>query len=151
VGAALLAGHAGAALAAGWSTYVVDDSMTHVQPGGGSLRWRNPKPPRNGADELSAAVNVDVVLNVTPWVGKLARIYMVMPHLPQSTLRVEWVTKGLLLPGQLSGGQRQLVFQGVIPSPRMEEAMRVTALSDPHDPSTPRRVNFTFEIEVQNR
>jgi hypothetical protein len=76
---------------------------------------------------------------------------MVMPAVPQSTLKIEWVSKGLLLPGQLSGGQRQLVFQGVIPAPRIEELLRVTALADARDPVTPQRVNFTFEIEVQNR
>ena len=149
--AAVLGCLAPAATAASWQTFVVDDSMTQVLSGGTRLNWRTPTPSRHAADQLTASVSVDVVLNLTPWVGKLARIYMVMPPLPQSTLTVQWTTRGLLMPGQLSGGQRQLVFQGVVPGARLEDLMRVTALANAGDPTTPPRVNFTFEIEVQGR
>ncbi len=139
------------ALAAGWATFPVDDSMSQPQAAPAQLRWRDPLPSRRTANMLDATMDVRIVLNVSPWVGKPARIYMLMPPLPQSSLTVQWATAGILLPGRLTGGQRQLVFQGVIPGPRLEDTMRVTSSVDARDPVTPKRVNFTFEIEVPNR
>ena len=137
--------------AAGWLTFAVDDSMSQVQAGAAPLRWRNALPTRNGSNLLDATLDVRIVLNLAPWVGKPARIYMVMPPQPHSSLAVQWVTAGTLLPGRLAGGQRQLVFQGVVPGARLEDTMRVTAVTDGHDATTPSRVNFTFEIEVPSR
>ena len=108
-------------------------------------------PSKQSANLLDATTEVRIVLNVSPWIGKPARIYMVMPQLPQSTLTVQWTTAGALLPGRLSGGQRQLVFQGVIAGARLEETMRIVASTDARDAVTPARVNFTFEIEVPSR
>ena len=138
-------------IAAGWTTYVVDDSMSQTLAPAAQLRWRSALPSRNGADLLEATMQVRVVLNVSPWVGKTARIYMVMPPLAQSSLAVQWASSGLLLPGRLVGGQRRLVFQGVVPGARIEDTMRVTALADARDTATPQRVNFSFEIEVPSR
>jgi hypothetical protein len=137
--------------AAGWATFAVDDSMSQVQAGATPMRWRHALPSRNEANVLDATLDVRIVLNLSPWVGKPARIYMVMPPLPQSSLSVQWTTAGALLPGRLSGGQRQLVFQGIVPGPRLEDTMRVTASADARDAATPPRVNFTFEIEVPSK
>jgi len=134
--------------AAGWATYQIDDSMSQTQAPSAALRWRNPLPSRNTLDQLEATMQVRVVLNLSPWVGKPARVYMVMPILSQSSLAVQWTTAGLLSPGRLSGGQRQLVFQGVVPGARIEDTLLVTVLADARDAATPARVNFTFEIEV---
>jgi hypothetical protein len=138
-------------VAAGWATYIVDDSMSQTLAPAAQLRWRNSLPAKDVADLLEATMQVRVVLNVSPWVGKTARIYMIMPPLNQSSLSVQWATAGLLLPGRLSGGQRQLVFQGVIPGARIEDTLRVTALADARDASMPQRVSFSFEIEVPSR
>ena len=137
--------------AAGWATFQVDDSMSQVQAGAATLRWRHALPLRNEANLLDATLDVRIVLNLSPWVGKPARIFMVMPQLPQSSLSVQWTTTGTLLPGRLVGGQRQLVFQGVVSGPRLEDTMRVTASADARDAATPPRVNFTFEIEVPGK
>lgn len=138
-------------LAAGWATFAVDDSMSHTQASAAQLRWRDSLPSRNAVDMLDATMDVRIVLNVTPWVGQPARIYMVMPALVQSSLTVHWTTSGLLSPGRLTSGQRQLVFQGVVPGARIEDTMRVVAVADARDAATPQRVNFTFEIEVPGR
>jgi hypothetical protein len=138
-------------LAAGWATYAVDDSMSQVQAGAAALRWRHALPSSSESSLLDATLDVRVVLNLGPWVGKTARIYMLMPPVPQSSLTVQWTTRGVLLPGRLSGGQRQLVFQGVVPGARLEDSMRVLASVDARDPATPQRVNFSFEIEVPAR
>lgn len=134
--------------AAGWATFQVDDSLSQVQEPSAQLRWRTIIPNRATANILDAAVNVRIVLNTSPWIGKPARIYMLMPTQPQSSLNVQWTTSGLLLPGQLFGGQRRLVFQGVIPGPRVEDWMHVAITTDARDQVTAPRTNFTFEIEV---
>ena len=138
-------------LAAGWATFAVDDSMSYAQASAAQLRWRDALPSRNAADLLDATMDVRIVLNVTPWVGQPARIFMVMPTLVQSSLTVHWTTAGLLSPGRLASGQRQLVFQGVVPGARIEDTLRVFAVADARDAATPQRVNFTFEIEVPSR
>lgn len=140
-----------ASVAQGWSTFAVDDSTSQTQARTAQLRWRHALPSRDDGNLLEAAMDVRIVLNVTPWVGKPARVYMVMPALLQSNLAIQWTSSGLLLPGRLASGQRQLVFQGVVPGPRIEDTMRVTVLADARDPVTPQRVNFTFEIEVPGR
>lgn len=137
--------------AAGWSTFAVDDSMSQVQGPAAQLRWRETWPSKETVHLLDAVVDVRIVLNVSPWVGQPARVYMVMAPLPQSSLTVQWATGGTLLPGRLSGGRRQLVFQGVIPGARLEDTLRVVTSADARDPVTPSRVNFTFEIEAPGR
>lgn len=125
--------------------------MSQTQSSAAQLRWRDSLPSRNAVDLLDATMDVRIVLNVGPWVGQPARIYMVMPPLVQSSLTVQWTTSGLLSPGRLRSGQRQLVFQGVVPGARIEDTMRVVAVADARDAVTPQRVNFTFEIEVPGR
>ncbi len=139
-----------ATAAAGWATYAVDDSQSQVQAPAAQLRWRQPLPSRSSPDLLEASLAVRIVLNVSPWVGKPARIYMVMPPLWQSSLALHWTSGGVLQPGRLASGQRHLVFQGVVPGARIEDTLRVTAIADARDRATPQRVNFTFEIEVPN-
>lgn len=139
------------ASAAVWATYAVDDSMSQVQAGPAQFRWRQALPTRDAADLLDATTQVRIVLNVAAWVGNPARIYMVMPSLAQSNLSVQWATAGTLLPGRLSSGQRQLVYQGVIAGARIEDLLRVTASTDAGDAATPSRVRFTFEIETPLR
>ena len=134
--------------AAGWATYAVDDSMSQVQAPSAALRWRDLLPTRDASNLMDARMDVRIVLNLAPWVGKQSRIYMVLPVLPQSNVEVQWTTTGLLIPGRLSSGQRQLVFQGPVPGPRIEDLMRVAVIADARDPVTPQRLNFTFEIEV---
>jgi hypothetical protein len=136
--------------AAGWATYAVDDSMSQVQAPSAPLRWRNLLPSRDASNLMDARMDVRIVLNVAPWVGKPSRIYMVLPTLPQSHVEVQWTTSGVLSPGRLSGGQRYLVFQGVVPGPRIDDTMQVAVIADARDPVTPQRLNFTFEIEVPN-
>lgn len=137
--------------AAGWATFPVDDSMSQTQAGAAQLRWRDALPSRGEPDLLEATMNVRIVLNVSPWIGKPARIYMLMAPLPLSSLAVQWTTSGVLLPGRLSGGQRQLVYQGIVAGARIEDLLRVGVATDARDPATPRRVVFTFEIEVPSR
>ena len=122
--------------------------MSQAQAGPAPLRWRHALPSRNTSSQLDASLDVRIVLDLKAWVGKPARIYMVMPPLPQSSLTVQWVTQGTLLAGRLSGGQRQLVFQGAVPGARLEDTLHVTASADARDPVTPSQVNFRFEIEV---
>lgn len=140
----------GACGAAGWATFPLDDSLSQVQAPTAQLRWRQMLPSRDDSYLLDATMDVRIVLNTSPWVGQPARIYMRMPVLPQSSLTVQWTSGGTLQPGRLAGGQRQLVFQGVVPSARLEDTLRVMVTSDARDTGTPERVSFSFEIEVPN-
>lgn len=142
---------AASSFAATWATYPVDDSLSQVQASAAQFRWREKLPSRDAGNVLDATMEVRIVLNVAAWVGNPARIYMVMPPVAPSNLTVQWATAGTLLPGRLTGGQRQLVYQGVIPSPRIEDTLRVLASTDASDPTTPQRVRFTFEIETPSR
>ena len=138
----------GRAAAANWRTYPVDDSLSHTEPPSGTLRWRAPMPTPGAAPMLDALLNVRIVLNLSRWVGKSARIYMIMPPLPQSSLSVEWVGSGTLQGGRLSSGQRQLVYQGVVARPRLEDTLKLRASVDARDTAPLPPVNFRFEIEV---
>lgn len=138
-------------IGAAWATYAVDDSMSQVQAGAAQFRWRQALPSRDAPNLLDATTEVRVVLNVGAWLGSPARIYMLMPGVAPSSLTVQWATAGTLLPGSLTGGQRQLVYQGVIAGARIEDTMRVTASTDAGDAATPQRVKFTFEIETPVR
>jgi hypothetical protein len=137
-----------AAAAAGWSTFAIDDSMTRVTGPAAQLQWRDAMPSTRSAPLLDATLDVHVVLNVGGWIGRPARIYMQMPAQPQTGMRVHWTTRGQLLPGQLSAGGRQLVYQGVIGAARLEDDLRVTATVDARDPAPPVQTRFGFEIEV---
>lgn len=138
----------GAALAVSWAVYPVDDSQSRTEPPSAPLRWRAPLPTRGAPALLDALVTVRIVLNLAPWLGKSARIYMVMPPLPQSSLNVEWTGSGTLQGGRLASGQRQLVYQGVVAGPRLEDTLKLRATVDARDLQPLPPVNFRFEIEV---
>jgi hypothetical protein len=131
---------------AGWRTFPIDDSLT--QAPAVQLRWRDALPSTDSASLLAAVAEVRIVLNVGQWLGKSARIYMLMPPQPLSSMAAQWVTSGTLLPGRLSGGQRQLVFQGPISSSQLRDTMRITLSADARDAMNPSHLNLGFEIEV---
>lgn len=134
---------------AGWSSYPVDDSMSRTVPANVELRWRDAVPGRDTQHLLGAVFALQARLDVAAWVGRTARVYMAMPVTPQSTLSIQWAGSGTLSSGRLSGGQRHLVYQGVIPGPVLEDLLRVEVLADSRDAVQPRTVQFNFIIEVQ--
>lgn len=147
---ALMVGAAAPAQAATWRTFAVDDSQSQVLSAPVPFRWRHLGPGRPGEPLLEAVTDVRIVLQTGAWVGLPARIYMVMPPpTTASTLAVQWSTRGVLLPGRLVGGQRQLVFQGAVPAALMQDALHVTVSAWQGDAAAPQRLNFSFEIEVQ--
>lgn len=138
-----------AAQAAGWATYALDDSASRIEGPAPALRWRTPLPNRSAANlVLDATTSVHIVLNLAPFVGKSARIYMTMPWTALSSLAVDWVGAGTLQNGRLTGGQRQLVWQGVVGAVRLEDTLRVHASVDARESAAPAPVAFRFEIEV---
>ena len=147
---ALISGSAGQVHAATWRTFAVDDSQSQAVSAAVPFRWRSMGPSRTGDAPLEAVTEVRIVLQTSAWAGLPARIYMVMAPQPMApSLSVQWSTRGVLLPGRLSGGQRQLVFQGAVPAASLQDALHVTALAWPGDAGSPQRLNFSFEIEVQ--
>lgn len=65
--------------------------MSQAQGGPAPLRWRPSLPSKNTSSQLDAALDVRIVLDLKAWVGKPARIYMVMPPLAPSGLTIQWV------------------------------------------------------------
>jgi len=71
---------------------------------------------------------VDYRLNTARYAGRSARIYFVVPALinglrSASGLRVEWRGGSIFTPGSARGGDRQLVWSGVVPGPWMTESL----------------------------
>lgn len=131
----------------GWTSFLVDDSLTRVVSVS-PLRWREPQPGRAAPEELDSIAEVHAVLNVERWVGQQARIYMVMPFTAAPSVVVRWQSRGTLRPGRLQPGQRQLVFQGVVPRALLEDTLYVVATTQGRDAAAAQRISFTFEIEV---
>ena len=92
------------------AVFTVDDSASSVL-GDGKWRWRSLQFGSPDSMTVDSRFSVHAVLNTQPWVGKPARIYMLLA--PQPTrLSLQWTTRGTLLAGRIEPGQRVLVFDG---------------------------------------
>lgn len=128
---------------AGAATFAVDDSASRVEvlsPMRGASTIGRP--------EVDNHVRVDAMLDVRPWVGRSGRIYLVLPPQPLSSLRMQWRTHGRLRPGQLTGGQRALVYEGPIDAPLLQDRMDFTVQVDGRELVSAQRLNLRFEIEL---
>ena len=75
--------------------------------------------------------NVDYRLATAPYVGRQARIYYVVPAtIPglrtPTGVKVEWRTRGLFTAGAARGGERRLVWSGVVREAFMTESLELT-------------------------
>ncbi len=137
-----------AALPAGAATYRVDDSATLPVESTALLRWRQAAPSRARDDTLEGATAVAVRLNLAPWLEQTARLYLVLPAQGTAAVRVSWLTQGRLLPGEISPGERVLVYQGPIASPVLEETLTLRIEADGSRLPGTERLRFHFEIDT---
>lgn len=135
-------------VAAPAQTYPVDDSASRVIGGPVRMRWDEPQARR--WETVSGALAVNVRLNVSPWQGRVARIYMTLPAQPSGRIDAEWTTQGLLLPGAMRDGERRLVYAGVIPGPLLEDTQHLQLRADGDRLTRPEHLQFSFEIEVES-
>lgn len=129
-------------------TYRVDDSASQVL--GGTLRLK-PQPPSgrsqldsNVAGEIAVAVRLDV----SPWKGRQARIYLTVPTRPGAAITTRWSTQGRLLPGVLRSGERTLVYTGPIQTDMIEDTLRLAIQADGRKLRRDEQLAFAFEIDL---
>ncbi|MCC2676893.1 MAG: hypothetical protein K0R58_3840, partial [Ramlibacter sp.] len=100
---------------------------------------------------------VEYRLATAPYVGKRARIYFVVPApvanlRSPAGLRMSWRGNGLFADGSARGGERRLVWSGMVRQPVMREALDLTMevkLSEMlPSPRGGISVESYFEIEV---
>ncbi|MGB2816304.1 MAG: hypothetical protein WBC37_03700 [Burkholderiaceae bacterium] len=132
----------------GAATFRVDDSGSVPLESSTLMRWRQVAPSRQTDNTMEGLVNVQVRLNLEPWLGRQARLFLVLPEQPLGPMRAAWTTQGRLLPGQLVAGRRALVYSGVITMPRLEEVLLLKLETDGTQLGNSHRVNFHFEIDV---
>lgn len=125
----------------------VDDSRSQVL--GGTLRLK-PEDTRSRnamATQVSGETHVAAVLDVSPWKGRHARIYLVVPGHEGARLVVSWSTHGRLLPGSVRSGERTLVYAGMIATDTLEDTLRLAIQADGRKLRRDEQLAFAFEIE----
>ena len=120
----------------------LSDSLSPQQQIHIEFDWKHP----NAGDELDAkefnaviayARNVDTRLDTSDFVDTQARIFLELPiqvrglNNPQR-LAVSWTTNGLFQNGEVTPGNRRLIFEGKITQPVMRDIF-----------------NFTFEVDAR--
>ena len=111
------------------------------------MRWRTIAPTR-GDNTVEGSVTVNVRLNLAPWQQKYGRLFLVLPEQPVTPVKVSWTTQGRLQPGQLTSGQRALVYAGPITSAALEETLVLRLEANGARLGSAQRLQFHFEIDV---
>ena len=98
--------------------------------------------------------NLEFRLDTSAYVGKRARIYLVIPEFVQglqapSGMRVEWTARGSFTAGAALPGQRVLVYDGMIQRPALQESLDLSVFLDARHIERALRFDPTFEIDVQ--
>lgn len=129
-------------------TFHVDDSRSQVL--GPTLQLKPAPPPARGAAAwtLSGIVSVIVRLDVSPWKGRQARIYMTLPQQPDALITATWTTRGRLQAGTLRSGERTLVYAGPIMADSLEDTLRLQIQADGRRLQRDAQLDFSFEIDL---
>jgi hypothetical protein len=130
------------------ATHRVDDSGTLPIESTALLGWRQTAPSRTRDDTLEGATAVAVRLNLAPWLDRDASLYLVFPQQDSAATRVRWTAQGRLLPGEISPGERVLVYRGRITSPVLEETLTLRIEADGNRLARVQHLNFHFEIDT---
>lgn len=130
------------------ATYRIDDSSSIPRESTTLLRWRQAAPARDADDTLEGTVGVAVRLNFEPWLNRSGRVFLVFPEQGTPSVRVSWRTQGRLLPGEISPGQRVLVYEGPITVPFLDETLALKIQADGRQLPEMRSLAFHFEIDT---
>ncbi len=126
---------------------IVDDSATVVLDGAPVMNWRTITP-KSRDNAIVGRTRVNVRLATTPWIGKTAKVYMLLPAESASSIKIKWRSQGHLLEGQLTPGGRTLVYAGPIRDARLEDVFDINIEADGAALSSVQRLRFYFEIDV---
>ena len=130
------------------ATYRVDEAGTFPAESSAPMRWRQIAPSRGGDNAIEGSTTVNVRLNLAPWLNRNGRLFLVLPQQPVVQVRASWTTQGRLMPGQLTSGERQLVYSGPITTPLLEDTLSLKLETDGTRLSSALRLQFHFEIDV---
>jgi hypothetical protein len=97
---------------------------------------------------MEGSAQVQVRLNLAPWVGRTGRIFMVLPEQPIGPVRASWPAHGRFSAGSLISGQRALIYSGPITSPIMEGLLVLKLEVDGTRLQSVQRLSFNFEIDL---
>jgi hypothetical protein len=109
------------------------------------------------AERISAMVahipNLEVRLNTSRFVGRQARVYLVVPNFvpglrAPTGMRVEWRTRGTLIAGSALPGTRALVYDGAVARPVLSDFLDVSLFLDARFVDSGLRFEPYFEIEL---
>lgn len=136
----------------------LDDSLSPQQQINIELDWKH----HSAGDELDArgfnavvahARNVDTRLDTADFVDTKARIFLELPiqvrglNNPQR-LTVSWTTNGLFQDGEVTPGNRRLIFEGNITTPVMRDIFNFTFEVDARFLTQTLRLEPIYEIEI---
>ena len=130
------------------ATYQVEEIGTFPQESTAPMRWRQIAPSRGGDNAIEGSTTVHVRLNLAPWQNRNGRLFLVLPQQPLVEIHASWTTQGRLLPGRLKSGERQLVYNGPITSPVLEDTLVLILETDGTRLSSALRLQFHFEVDV---
>ncbi|NOR40959.1 MAG: hypothetical protein GQ537_07100 [Gammaproteobacteria bacterium] len=137
----------------------LNDSLSPRQQINLQLDWKTSSidPDKLDQHEIHRVIahtsNVDTRLDTSKYLGKEVRIYLALPILvrglsnPQG-MNFSWTTNGLFLDGQLTPGNRQLIFEGHVTSPVMIDNFHFTFELDARDLTQTLRLEPVYEIET---
>ena len=130
------------------ATVRVDDSGSVVSQGVVPMRWKQLVPGRGADHTVEASLRVALRLNLSRWVNQPVRVYMALAPASGEPIYASWRTQGRLLPGSLRSGTRVLVFDGVTPSPSLEETLDLSLKTDGRALVYPQSLQFYFEVDT---
>lgn len=133
---------------AGAATFRVDDSQTQVLESTLAMRWQQFSPVASN-HTIEGSTRVHVRLNLSPWQGKLVKIYMVLPAQSIGTVQVSWRGQGKLLGGNLVSGQRSLVYAGPVQGAVLDDVLSLNLRADGRMVGSQHRLEFHYEIDVE--
>jgi hypothetical protein len=135
----------------------LDDSLSPRQDIDILIDWRHRDNLENLDEEqlnaLSSTVNnVEVRLNTAQYLGRQARIYLVLPVVIRGlddpgALRLSWSTRGVFADGTVTPGMRALLYDGNITSQVMIDVLDFTIDIDGRAFNEP--INFEPEYEIE--
>jgi hypothetical protein len=130
------------------STFRVDDSGTVLSPPAPPMRWRQLVPGRAGDHTIEGQLSVMLRLNLSPWLHRPARLYLLLAPTESAHLVATWRTQGRLLPGAVRGGGRTLVFDGLVREALLQETLLLSLSADGRAIDRALSLQFSVEIEV---
>src|SRR4029077_4551159 len=75
-------------------TTVIDDSGTLPYNAAVAMRWQQAQPRGPAGSQMIGTLQLRVRLNVTPWLRRTGRIYLVLPAQQPGAMTAAWTTQG---------------------------------------------------------